>query len=161
MMDSREYRNIAGNFCTGVTVITTCVSGRLVGMTANSFTSLSLDPMLVLFNIDKGSSTYQDFLKADGFAVNMLSSAQEHLSRQFARHDIDRFNGVDFHEDVTGSPILDETLGHFDCKVWKLYDGGDHTIVIGEVLSGQSVEKSPLAFFGGKYVNVMSEVMKC
>jgi 3-hydroxy-9,10-secoandrosta-1,3,5(10)-triene-9,17-dione monooxygenase reductase component len=159
-MDAREFRNIVGSFCTGVTVITTCYSEKWVGMTANSFTSLSLNPMLVLFNIDKQSSTYEEFLATDSFAVNVLAATHEYLSRQFSRHGIDRFEGVPFYQDVTGSPILNGVVGYLDCKVWKRYDGGDHTIVIGEVLSGNVADEAPLAFFKGKYVDVKTEVIK-
>ena len=105
-MDSRKFRNIAGRFATGVTVVTSVdKQGRPVGMTANSFTSLSLDPPLVLFCIDKKASLYPVFMGASAFAVNILSAEQEHLSRQFATKDIDRFAGVAYREGLPAPPF--------------------------------------------------------
>lgn len=151
-MDSRKFRNIAGRFATGVTVVTSVdKQGRPVGMTANSFTSLSLDPPLVLFCIDKKASLYPVFMGASAFAVNILSAEQEHLSRQFAAKDIDRFAGVAYREGVTRSPILDDVLGYFDCQVEARYDGGDHTIMVGRVVDGQERDGAPLIFFSGQY----------
>ncbi|MDA3129975.1 flavin reductase family protein [Aliibacillus thermotolerans] len=134
VMDSREFRNIVGNFATGITVITTKSKETPMGFTANSFTSLSLEPKLVLFHIDKGSSNYNVFMETDHFAVNILANDQMDVSKQFAQKDVDRFAGIDYEEKVTGSPVLTGTLAYLDCKVVNRYDGGDHTIVIGEVV---------------------------
>lgn len=153
VMDSREFRNIVGNFATGVTVITTKIKGTPIGFTANSFTSLSLEPKLVLFNIDKGSSNYDAFMDTDHFAVNILAHDQMDVSKQFAQKDVDRFAGIDYEEKVTGSPVLTGTLAYLDCKVANRYDGGDHTIIIGEVVDGKETsEKEPLIFYKGKYL---------
>ncbi|MFC2948045.1 flavin reductase family protein [Virgibacillus sediminis] len=156
VLDARAFRNTVGNFTTGVTIITTKnKEGHPIGFTANSFSSLSLDPQLLLFSIDKKSSTYQDFMNTEGFVVNILASDQIALSKQFATSGIDRFSGVSYYEDASGSPVLPDTLAYLDCKVANLFDGGDHTIVVGEVLSGSTApDKKPLIFFKGKYLEV-------
>src|SRR5690625_4767871 len=111
MMDQKRFREICGSFTTGVTVVTTKVEkGRPVGMTANSFTSLSLAPPLILFNIDKGASLYNTFMETDYLAINILSKEQQDLSKQFSSRGIDRFEGVEYWEDETGSPILSDVL---------------------------------------------------
>lgn len=154
-IDDRAFRNIVGNFCTGVTIITTQNdSSQPIGFTANSFTSLSLNPKLVLFNIDKKSTSYTAFVSADHFAINILSDDQIDLSKQFSKSGVERFEGVAYTKDVTGSPILQGSLAYLDCKVKNLYEGGDHTIVVGEVLSANSLPGNPLLFFQGKYSEI-------
>lgn len=156
-LDQRKLRDIAGTFATGVTVLTTRdADGKPVGMTANSFTSLSLDPALVLITINKDASLYNTFMEADFFGINILSEHQEYLSRQFSRKNIDRFEGVSFETGVTGAPLLPETIGFFDCAVSNIYDGGDHTIIIGEVKDGDARDKNPLVFYKGRYTNIES-----
>lgn len=151
-MDGRTFRNIAGRFATGVTVVTTInKQGRPVGMTANSFTSLSLDPPLVLFCIGKSASLFSDFMEASAFAVNILAEEQEELSRRFAAKEIDRFAGVSYLTAKTGAPILKDVLGYFDCQVEARYEGGDHIIMIGRVVDGLERDGAPLVFYGGKY----------
>ncbi|MFC7394133.1 flavin reductase family protein [Scopulibacillus cellulosilyticus] len=159
-MDQRQFRDISGSFATGVTVITTkSECGHPIGMTANSFTSLSLNPPLILFNIAKSSSLYDAFMKSNIFAVNILSAEQENLSRQFSKKNIDRFEGIGYEEDVTGSPILKDVLGYFDCVVKSRYDGGDHTIIIGETKNGAVKDGDPLIFYRGKYARLESSRM--
>ncbi|WP_158555817.1 flavin reductase family protein [Peribacillus glennii] len=160
-MDQRKFRDISGSFATGVTVVTTKnEKGHPVGMTANSFTSLSLDPPLVIINVDKKSSLYTEFLNAESFAVNILSSEQEDISRRFSTKNIDRFEGISYEEDVTGSPILKDVIGYFDCDIVKHYDGGDHTILIGETKGGNIGSGEPLIFYRGKYQHVNNPVVK-
>ena len=160
-MDQRKVRDISGTFATGVTVVTTKdASGKPVGMTANSFSSLSLNPPLVLISIDKGASLYKHFMETNFFAINILSEKQEHLSRQFSRKNIDRFEGVNYAEGVTGTPILSDTIGYFDCAVNNYYDGGDHTIIIGEVKNGEGRDGKPLLFHRGKYVQIEHDLVQ-
>src|SRR5690625_89119 len=151
-MDQRQVRTIAGTFATGVTVVTTIgTNGKPVGMTANSFSSLSLNPPLVLVSINKGASLYKDFMETDFFGINILSEYQENVSRHFSRKNIDRFAGIPYEEGITGAPILPDTIGYFDCAVHHFYDGGDHTIIIGEIKHGEVKEGEPLLFYRGKY----------
>jgi len=156
-----DFRRVVGSFATGVTVITTRdPEGRPKGFTANAFTSLSLDPPLVIVCVDKSSETYPALAREDGavFAVNILADHQEELSRRFASKGGDKFGGVEFHEERTGAPILDGVLAHVECEVAQLFDGGDHTIVVGEVQNlGVNPEEAdgptarPLLFYRGKY----------
>lgn len=160
-MDPRKFRDISGTFATGVTVITTRgTNDHPVGMTANSFSSLSLSSSLVLINIGKDASLYHSFMRTEYFAVNILSAVQEAMSRQFFRKNIDRFEGAACEEDVTKAPILKDTLAYFDCIVLHRYDGGDHTVIIGETKSGKERDGDPLLFYKGKYVGIQSNVVQ-
>ena len=155
MMDQRRLRDIAGSFATGVTVVTSRANdGTPIGMTVNSFTSLSLDPPMVLVTIAKRASLYADFMRAESFAVNVLCAEQEGLSRTFAAKGIDRFAHLDYRQQATGAPVLDGVLGYFDCKVTERYEGGDHIILVGEVVDGDVNEGQPLLFFKGQYASI-------
>ncbi len=152
-LDSRELRFALGNFPTGVTVITSVTdSGELLGATANSFSSVSLDPALVLFSLDRGAFSLDAYQKAGVFAVNILSLDQQELSSRFARALGDKWEGIEYETWETGSPIFPGTLATFDCRVWNTYDGGDHVIFVGEVLQmSRDANAAPLIFFRGQY----------
>lgn len=160
-MDQRTFRDISGTFATGVTIITSIdKDSNPIGMTANSFTSLSLSPSLVLFNIDKNASLYNDFMETDCFAVNILAADQAYLSKQFSKKGIDRFAGVDYEGITTGAPVLKDVIGYFDCHVKDRLDGGDHVIMIGEVKGGQARAGNPLVFYRGKYIPYESALIE-
>lgn len=154
-IDSREFRNTVGRFATGVTVITAQVHHLRRGMTANSFTSVSLHPPLVLVCVDRSASMHPLLEVADAFAVNILAADQRAVSDVFARRG-DReevMNDVPFRDGVLGSPILDGVLAWAECRVEERYAGGDHTIVVGRVQSMQ-IERSeadPLLYYAGGY----------
>lgn len=151
-MDPQELRRVMGHFATGVTVITTMDrSGNPFGLTANAFTSLSLDPPLVLVCIDKGVQCYPYFEESGLFAVNLLSENQEELSRRFATKGIEKFSGVKWHKGKQGVALLDGAIGHIECRIVNRYDGGDHTIYVGEVVRTSASGDRPLIFFKGKY----------
>lgn len=150
--DRRNLRRALGQFATGVTVITTRVGdGRRVGITANSFTSLSLDPPLVLFCLGKESTSMPEFIGCDHFAVNVLAADQHHLSRQFSTPSIDRFDGVEVVDGVGGAPLIEGAIARFMCRHVRHHDGGDHVIFIGEVEQYESFEGEPLVFHSGFY----------
>jgi 3-hydroxy-9,10-secoandrosta-1,3,5(10)-triene-9,17-dione monooxygenase reductase component len=150
--DQDQFRTVLGQFATGVTIITAMAEGEPVGVVANSFTSVSLAPPLVLFCVSRLSSTWPRIEQARRFAVNILGEHQEDLSRLFATRGADRFGGVDWHVGVGGSPVLHDTLAHLDCDFWAEYDGGDHIIVVGKVLDlGLARDAGPLLFFRGRY----------
>ena len=141
-----------GHFATGVTVITTMDgSGSPFGLTANAFTSLSLDPPLVLICIDKGVQCYPYFEESGLFAVNLLSENQEELSRRFATKGIEKFSGIQWRRGKQGVALLDGAMGHIECRIVNRYDGGDHTIYVGEVAHSSASGDRPLIFFKGKY----------
>ena len=151
-IDQATMRMVLGHFATGVTVITAMADGEPVGIAANSFTSVSLDPPLVLFCAGKASSTWPLMQKSAAFAVNVLGEHQEDISRLFASKNADRFAGVGYHAAATGSPVLTGALAYLDCRIHAEHDAGDHVIVVGRVVElGVMDESSPLLFFRGGY----------
>ena len=157
-IDSRELRNILGHFITGVTVITTKdADGKPFGLTANAFSSLSLDPPLILICVDKKVDCYACFEQSKVFVVNFLHEEQEHLSKQFATKGIEKFAGLEVRYGRSGAPILEGAIGYIECKLAHIYEGGDHTIYVGEVLHAAASGERPLLFFKGKYYRLPSE----
>ena len=154
-MDAREIRHVMGHFATGVTIVTTKdKAGVPTGITANAFSSLSLNPPLVLVCIDKKANCYDCFEDSRVFAVNLLGEHQEHLANRFATKGIEKFQDAAWHMSDNGIPVLDETIGHIECTVTQGYDGGDHTIYLGEVIHAQAAGDRPLLFFKGKYARL-------
>ena len=150
-----RLREALGNFVTGVTVITTRNEGGLHGLTANSFSSVSLDPPLVLFSLSRTADCFDAFETAEFFAINILRSDQEALSNRFATKDIDKWTGVDWRPGLEDCPLLDGAIATFECRVTARHEGGDHVIYVGEVLRfAQYPEGAPLAFFRGRYTGV-------
>jgi flavin reductase (DIM6/NTAB) family NADH-FMN oxidoreductase RutF len=154
-IDAAAYRQIFGHFATGVTVITTARNGMLHGMTANAVASVSLNPLLLLVCVDKAAHAHKEIESAGAFAVNILSSEQEHVSRLFAEKrepEEGSLGGIPYHLGASGSPIIDGALAHVECVVADSFKGGDHTVFIGRVMEG-SVDSAalPLIFFRGGY----------
>ncbi len=149
--DSKQFRGALASFATGVTVVTSrSRDGRDFGMTATSFNSVSLDPALILWSLDRKSSNAQAFEQVDVFAVHVLAADQEHICKQFSTKGIDRFAGLSCtrgHEDV---PVIPGCLAVFECRIAHRYHGGDHVIIVGEVLSLTTSPREPLVFFSGK-----------
>lgn len=153
-VDEAVFRQVCGHFATGVTVITAMDGDEPVGMAANSFTSVSLDPPLVLFCAGKTSTTWPRIEAAGVYAVNILARDQEDVSRKFAAKDDDRFGGVGWRTAATGSPILDGALAFLDCTIAAQHDAGDHVLVMGRVVEmGVEREAAPLVFFRGGYAD--------
>jgi flavin reductase (DIM6/NTAB) family NADH-FMN oxidoreductase RutF len=154
-VDQALFRQLAGSFATGVTVITTGAEGSYHGMTANSFTSLSLDPTLILICVDKTAETLEVLRAAGRFNVNVLSADQEQLSRVFARKDSPQahgLEGIDYRLGELGLPILPGSLACLECEVVEQYEGGDHIIFLGEVIHGEiGASELPLLYFRGRY----------
>jgi 3-hydroxy-9,10-secoandrosta-1,3,5(10)-triene-9,17-dione monooxygenase reductase component len=151
-MDSGVFRRVMGCFATGVTVVATRQpDGKPCGLTANAVTSVSLVPPLVLVCVDKRSETYPHFATAGTFTVNMLTEDQRDLSSRFAVSGGDKFNEVAFHWGQNGAPIIEGCLAYLECRIVHAYEGGDHTIYVGEVATGGSVEARPLLFYKGAY----------
>jgi flavin reductase (DIM6/NTAB) family NADH-FMN oxidoreductase RutF/DNA-binding IclR family transcriptional regulator len=152
-MDTRELRNVFGSFVTGVTVVTTRdAEGRDQGVTANSFSSVSLDPPLVLWSQAKTAKSFQAFHEADSFIVNILSEHQRDLSQRFATSSPDKFLGIDVERRHGGLPILQNCCAYVECRKVAMYPGGDHMVYLGEVVAVERHEKRPLAFARGKYM---------
>lgn len=142
-------------WATGVTIVAAAHEGRRHGMTANSFTSLSLEPPLVLVSLEKRTRTHDLVSQSGAYAVSVLPQELEGLSNRFAgraTEEQDRFAGVETFTQATGSPLLAESLAFFDCRVASTHDAGTHTLFIGEVLvSGFAEERAPLLYFNRGY----------
>ncbi|MDR2307516.1 MAG: flavin reductase [Paucimonas sp.] len=155
--DSRAFRRALGNFATGVTVITAAdADGHKVGVTANSFNSVSLDPPLILWSIDKRSSSHAVFERAGHFAVNVLAADQIDLSNTFARPSDDRFAGIEHCLGEGGAPLLADCAARFRCETFQQLDGGDHWILIGKVLAFDDLGRAPLLYHQGGYCMVLA-----
>jgi len=150
--DAARFRQVLGHFCTGVVIIAGQHEGSPVGLTVQSFTSLSLDPPLVSFAVGRGSSTWPKLREAGSFSANILAEDQEALCRAFAASGIDKFDGVGWRPGVTSSPILDDVIGYVECRIDAEHDAGDHILVIGHVLELDIVRKGkPLLFYRGGF----------
>ena len=149
--DKLDLRQSLGRFATGVTVVTCLGDKGPCGITANSFSSVSLDPPLVLWNIAKVSNSLRAYLAAERFAINVLGAAQSDLSHHFAQSDHTVFNGIEYTVSEHGVPILPGTIACFECRTHEIHDCGDHFIIIGEVDQFRSDDGEPLLFYGGDY----------
>ena len=151
--DQARLRQVMGHFATGVTIVTAMDGDEPVGLTAQSFTSLSLDPPLILFAPGKTSSTWPRIEKAGCFTVNILGEAQEAVCRTFAVSGGDKFADVMWTPaEISGSPLLDDVLAWVDCTLESELDGGDHVIVVGRVVDlSMEQEGKPLLFYRGGF----------
>lgn len=155
IMDPKDLRKAFGTFMTGVTVVTTCEpNGTLRGFTANSFSSVSLDPPLLLVCLAKAAGSCEAFSQAMSFAVNILSESQKAVSGNFASKKPDKFSDVSFTASASGNPLLPSSVAWFDCKRHSIVDAGDHVILIGEVTSYAHTAANPLGYARGGYVTL-------
>ena len=147
-----------GCFPTGVVVATTLKECQApVGLTINSFSSLSLDPALVLWNIALTAPSLEAFREHPGFTLNILSENQKSLCQQFAQPSPDKFKGIDWHPGYKGTPVIDGALAVIQCKPYQRYEGGDHEIIVGEVIKIESTEKDPLVYHRGRFVELADQ----
>lgn len=150
--DPKQFRQALGAFTTGVTIVTTRgPDGLDYGLTANSFNSVSIDPPMVLWSINKDSSSAQAFTEGSHFAVHILSTDQEPLSNRFAKSSADKFAELELQRGPSEIPLLDGCSARFQCKTTYQYEGGDHIILVGEVLAFDRFDKAPLVFHSGGY----------
>jgi flavin reductase (DIM6/NTAB) family NADH-FMN oxidoreductase RutF len=151
MVSEDRFRRVMGHFATGVTVVATRDrEGEPLGLTVNAFTSVSLEPPLVLVCLHVDADAHDPVLEAGHFGVSILTSDQEELAFRFAQAESDtRFRGVEYEDGPLGSPLLRGSLGWLECRVEEVFPGGDHSIVVGEVVACEPREGDPLAFFRG------------
>ncbi|HTL84109.1 MAG TPA: flavin reductase family protein [Acidimicrobiia bacterium] len=150
--DPATFRTVLGHFATGVAIVTAIDRGEPVGMACNSFTSVSLEPALVLFCAAKSSTTWPRIQAAGKWAANILEEDGEEVCRLFAQKGIDRFAHIPYSTGRSGAPILRDTLAFVDCETEAEHDAGDHVIVVGRVLElGYTSERKPLLFYRGGY----------
>ncbi len=151
-----EFRRVLGHFATGVTIITAMDGDEPVGVAANSFTSVSLDPPLILFCVGGSSTTWPRIERSGNFAVNILGEHHEHLSRLFAQKGADRFTDTLWRRGRTGAPLLEEAIAFVECAIEAQHPAGDHTIVVGRVMDLGMVEDAPpLLFYRGEYARLL------
>ena len=152
MITADDFRKALGQFATGIAVATTLdEAGVPHGLTINSFNSVSLDPPLVLWSLDKGSHQLEAFRSSGFYGVSILSQDQKPVSDQFAAFVEDRFAGVEWHKGNSGAPLLADALVRIDCKVETIVEGGDHIILIGRVIDIEHGEGQPLLYHSGSY----------
>ncbi len=150
--DARALRNALGRFATGIAVVMARDEEGLIGVTVNSFSSVSLDPPLVLFSMARTLHTLDRLEKAAAYSVNILLDTQQEISNRFARYAPDQFASVFWEEGVTGAPCLTPVHARFECLPYAHYDGGDHVIFVGRVVHLHAEgEGNPLLYYGGKY----------
>ena len=152
--DTRTLRRALGSFATGITVVTgRRPDGEPYGLTASSFQSLSLDPPLILYSSQRGAASLDSLAARPAFCANVLRHDQAWMALQFAERRPDRFKDVEWEAGLFDCPVIDGVLASFECRLWGTYDGGDHVIVIGEVLRQRHAEHgNPLLYFRGGFL---------
>jgi len=158
-IDPKALRKALGCFATGVTVVTGLgANGEKLGVTASSFNSVSMDPPLVLFSLNRRAYSMPHFLESGHFAVNVLREDQKGLADRFATPLADKWDGIGFEIWDFGCPILSEALANFECRTRYAYDGGDHVIFVGEIERMRAdAEGHPLLFYRGRYQSIDRE----
>lgn len=156
-LDPVHFRTALGLFASGVTVLTMRdAQGKDHGMTATAFSSLSLDPPLVLVCVDRAATMAALLEHATHLAVNLLSAGQEEVSRRFAEQDRDRFAALPLTRGVEGLPLISGALAHLQCRIHAHHPGGDHMIVVGEVLEAHAHDGEPLVYHRGRYARILA-----
>ncbi len=155
-IDTKKFRDALGHFATGICVATVASEREApIGMTINSFSSVSLEPPLVLWSIQYNSECFASFEAVDKFALNVLSSEQEALSKAYSKKGEHELASAHYHLGRTGSPLIRDAMACFECRVWARYPGGDHLIIVGEVLEFTTrATRKPLLFYKGKYAQL-------
>ncbi|HLK47263.1 MAG TPA: flavin reductase family protein [Bryobacteraceae bacterium] len=147
-----EFRRTCARFPSGVTILTVFdAAGAPHGMTASSFTSVSLEPPLVLVCVDHRATVMAHLKQCEFFGINILAEGQHELSTRFSRRKEDRFEGIEWTGGRHGVPVIPDMLASFECSMHRLVDAGDHAIVLGEVLHAEHREGRPLVYFGSGY----------
>jgi flavin reductase (DIM6/NTAB) family NADH-FMN oxidoreductase RutF len=158
MIQPADFRHVLGHFASGVTVVTTTdADGRPAGLTASAFTSVSLDPPLILICVDHKTQTYPSLRERGKFAVNILGVDQSDVSRRFASTKLDKFEAVPWRMSAFGLPLIDGALAQLECTTANSHVEGDHTIFVGLVEHATAVDGQPLMYFRGKYDRLRGE----
>jgi flavin reductase (DIM6/NTAB) family NADH-FMN oxidoreductase RutF len=157
-MSPDQFKSALAHFPTGVAILTTKdADSRQVGLTVSSFNSVSLDPQLVLWSIARSTPSYHAFREAPFFCVNVLAASQADVARHFARPCCDKFAGIAHVQHATGIPVLAECAAYLVCRTWNTYDGGDHLIIVGEVIDGAANGVKPLVFGLGAFCTLSND----
>lgn len=151
--DEREFRRVLSHFATGVVVVTACGGDERAGVTVNSFSSVSLQPQLVLFSLTRHLRSLPLFLESERIGINILSADQQDISRRFATAGVDKWAGTSVSAGNSGAVLIDDALAHLECERHSVVDGGDHLIFICRVLDFRANHGEPLLYFQGGYVS--------
>lgn len=156
-IDPFEFRRILGHWTSGVAVVATVTTeGAPRGLTASAVASVSLEPPLVLVCVERAADTHDSIRAAGIFSINVLPQTGERLARRFAGDETaEKFAGIAYRTEVTGSPILEDALAWVDCRLYGVYDGGDHGIFVGAVVAGSAREEEPLVYYRSGYHRLM------
>ena len=146
-LDQARFREVLGHFATGITIVTATEEGEPVGFSCQSFSALSLDPPMVILAPAKSSTSWPRIARAGAFCVNILAEGQEALCRAFAVSGGDKFDGVDWSPGITGAPLITGCLASVECTLGAIYEGGDHELVTGHVVTMEIGEGAPLLFY--------------
>lgn len=158
VVDPLVFRRTCARFATGITITTVRGPDREPhGLTANSFTSVSLTPPLVLVCIDQSCTILPMFRNSAYYGINILREDQRYVSTRFAQRGLDRFNGIPWRETDTGVPVLNDVIGFLECRLVQSVDAGDHCILIGEVLSAEFKDGRPLLYFNSRYRELQAD----
>ncbi len=153
--DPASFRSVLGRFASGVTVVTAHDDSDVDhGMTVTAFSSLSLEPPLVLICVEQRCKMHQVLLSTSQFAVNILALGQEPLARRFSERCEERFQGVGYSRGITGAALLNDTLAYVECNTYDRLPGGDHTIFVGEVIAAAARPERPLLYYRGGYAQM-------
>ncbi len=155
-VSAEDFRNALRKFATGVTIVTVASDDDLHGMTASAFASVSLDPPLVLVCLDKTSRTRSLVARTGEFAINVLRSDQEEMSRAFSRPGIKPFDTIGHRRGSNGAPLLDGAIAVLECTTYRVFEAGDHEVVLGEVGACAFADGEPLVYFEGSYRSLRS-----
>lgn len=153
-ISEHEFRKVCARFATGVCLLTTCTREGPHGLTVNSFSSLSLEPPLVMVAIGLQSKQLAGFENSDFFAVNILTEEQRHLSIRFAQAEEGRFNGFAWSPGQTGAPLFEGVLGIIECRTVNRFDAGDHRVLVGEAVAAEVREGRPLLYYQSGYAEL-------
>jgi flavin reductase (DIM6/NTAB) family NADH-FMN oxidoreductase RutF len=152
MISADDFRHVLSHFASGVTIITVCdADGRPTGLTASAFTSVSLDPPLILVCVDHKSQSYPTLKESGRFAVNILHQEHQDISRRFASTRLDKFDGVGHRLGALGLPLIEGALAHLECRTVSAHVEGDHTIFVGRVEAAEVGDGEPLLYYRGRY----------
>lgn len=153
VLDSRRFRDVVGHFASGIVVITSTDDDTPVGLTCQSFYSVSLEPAMISFSVSAGSKTYPRIRESGRFCINLLAAHQSAVSAQFAVSSANKWAGISWRMSDMGNPIIDETVGWIDCSLAHEFTAGDHLIVVGQVhdLDSNPNPQEPLLYFRGEY----------
>jgi flavin reductase (DIM6/NTAB) family NADH-FMN oxidoreductase RutF len=152
--DERQLREALSEFATGVTIITTRDAERYVGFTANSFSSVSLDPPLVVWSLSRAANSHLAFEQCERYAINVLSAEQVALARRFSRPHADRFEGVGYTTGWSGAPLIEGAVAWFECRHFSWQPVGDHTLFVGEVVTCTRAHGAPLVFHHSRFKGI-------